>query len=194
MIGVGFVTEDPRTQTQIEILEVERNADGDDFVLECRCPAASGPFALEHLHLTWDERFEILSGEAQYLLGGERGTATAGDTVVMPAGQKHVHPWSAGDTELVYRQVATFASPNEEAVHDIFGTFATLFGLAREGKVNRKGLPKHPLQFAATLRTFVKHEGYDAAVPISVQRAMAATLGRVAEAVGYRSVDPRYFS
>ena len=192
MIDVGFTTTEPRTQTQIEMIEVERNADGDDFILECRCPAGAGSFALEHVHLSWEERFEILSGEAQYKLDGQMATAHAGETIVMPPGQKHIHPWSVGDTELVYRQVARFEAPNAEAVSDVFGAFATLFGLTREGRVNRKGLPRNPLQFAATLRTFVKHEGFDAQVPIPVQRATAATLGRLAEALGYRSSYPRY--
>lgn len=194
MIGVGFMTTEPRTQTRFEFIEVERNADGDDFVLECRCPAGGGPWVLEHVHLSWEERFEILSGKAQYKLNGQTATAHAGETIVMPPGQKHVHPWSASDSELVYRQVARFGAPNAEAVSDVFGAFATLFGLAREGKVDKKGLPKNPLQFAATLRTLVKHEGFDASVPIPVQRALAATLGRFAEARGYRSSYPRYLT
>ncbi|MDX1421167.1 MAG: hypothetical protein R3181_14475 [Rubricoccaceae bacterium] len=192
MIGAGFTTVDPITRTRVELLEVVRNADGDDFVLECRCPAGAGPFALEHLHLSWTERFEIVSGDAQYKLNGTMGSARAGETVVMPPGQPHVHPWSAGDEDLVYRQVARFEAPNPEAVPDVFGAFATLFGLAREGKVNRRGLPRNPLQFAATLRTFVKHDGFDAQVPVPVQRVVAATLGRLAEGMGYRSSYPRY--
>lgn len=192
MIGPGFTTLDPTTQTRFEFISVEPNEDGDDFVLECRCPARAGPFALEHVHLSWEERFEILAGDAEYKLDGQVGTALPGDTVVIPAGLKHVHPWSVGDAELVYRQHARFDTPDSEAVDDVFGAFTTLFALAREGKVDRKGLPRHPLQFAATLRTFVKHEGFDAAVPIPLQRALAATLGRVAEAMGYRSSYPRY--
>lgn len=194
MIGVGFTATEPRTGTQFEFVEVERNADGDDFILECRCPAGAGPWVLEHVHLAWEERFEILAGEGQYMLDGQTATARAGETVVMPPGLKHVHPWSEGDSDLIYRQVARFEAPNAEAVSEVFGAFATLFGLAREGKVNKKGLPKNPLQFAATLRTLVKHEGFDASVPIPVQRALAATLGRLAEARGYRSSYPRYLA
>lgn len=192
MIEAGYTTQEPRTQSHIEFISVGRNADGDDFVLECRCPAGSGPWVLNHIHLSWEERFEILSGTAQYEIDGEARTVQAGETVVVAAGQKHVHPYSAGDTELVYRQHARFDTPDPEAVDDVFGAFATLFGLAREGKVDRKGLPRNPLQFAATLRTLVKHDGFDAAVPIPVQRVVAATLGRAAEAMGYRSSYPRY--
>ena len=56
----------------------------------------------------------------------------------------------------------------------------------------RRRLSDNPLQFAATLRTLVKHEGFDASVPIPVQRFLSATLGWVSEALGYRAVYPRF--
>ena len=95
---------------------------------------------------------------------------------------------------MVYRQINDFGAPNSSAVNDVLGVFATINGLAREGKIGKKGLPKNPLQFAATLRTLVKHEGFDAAVPISIQRGTSATLGRLAEALGYRGVYERYLT
>lgn len=57
-----------------------------------------------------------------------------------------------------------------------------------------RGQRGNPLQFAATLRMLVKHEGFDAAVPIPIQRATSATLGRLAEALGYRGVYERYLT
>lgn len=192
MIDVGYTTQDPLTQTRFEFIEVGREANGNDFVMECRCPSGGGPFVIEHVHLTWDEEFEIVSGAAAYKLDGQVGTATAGDTLLFPKGQKHIHPWNDGPDELVYRQTARFDHPDPGAVTDVFGAFTTLFALAGEGKTNAEGLPRNPLQFAATLRTFVKHEGFDASVPIPVQRVMAATLGRLAEAMGYRSCYPQH--
>jgi hypothetical protein len=44
----------------------------------------------------------------------------------------------------------------------------------------------------ATLRTLAKHGGYDVQLPIGVQNFLAATLGRLAEAMGYRGVYPEY--
>ena len=93
---------------------------------------------------------------------------------------------------MVYRQTNEFARRSPEAVDDVIGVFATLNGLTREGKVGRRGLPKNPLQFAATLRTLVKHEGFDASVPIPFQRFLSATLGWISEALGYRAVYPRF--
>jgi hypothetical protein len=54
--------------------------------------------------------------------------------------------------------------------------------------VDGQGRPKNPFQLAVTLKTLGKHGGYDAALPIPVQKFLAATLGRLAEALGYRAV------
>ncbi len=192
MIRPGFETTDPRTGTRSIVLEgtAEREARG--WVIEVHCPEGAAPAILEHVHLSWTETFEIVQGTAAYTIAGRTDTIGEGETVVMDAGLPHVHPWNAGTGTMVYRQTNEFAAASPSAVDEVLGVFATLNGLGREGKLNAKGLPKHPLQFAATLRTLVRHEGFDAAVPIPLQRLASATLGRLAEAVGYRGVYPRY--
>lgn len=95
---------------------------------------------------------------------------------------------------MVYRQTNDFGGVDASALHDVIGAFATINDPARAGKVDEKGLPRNPLQFAATLRALTSHGGYDASVPVAAQRVVAATLGRLAEALGYRGVDPRYSS
>jgi hypothetical protein len=70
--------------------------------------------------------------------------------------------------------------------------FATIAGLAREGKVNLRGELKNPLQLAATLKTLNKYGGYDAKLPRRVQDTLAATLGSLAEVLGYRAVYPQF--
>ena len=117
-----------------------------------RCAAGAPVDVLEHVHTNWTETFEIISGEAKYKLDGAEGTASAGEQVLMPPNQPHVHPWNDGAGEMVYRQVAEFAAPSPAAADEIIGTFFTLFGPTAEGKVGKRELPKNPLQFAATLK------------------------------------------
>jgi hypothetical protein len=95
---------------------------------------------------------------------------------------------------MIYRQTNDFGASTPEAVSDVLGAFATINGLAREGRIGKKGLPKNPLQAAATIRTLTKHGGFDAAVPVALQLCLSATLGRLAEALGYRAVYDRYVS
>ncbi len=192
MIQPGFESTDPFTGTRLVVIAGAKETDGRGWVIEVHCPAEPPPALPEHDHLTWKETFEIIHGEARYVVGGKEGFARTGDTIIMPAGVKHIHPWNGGSGEMVYRQTNDFGRACPEAVHDVLGAFATINGMAREGKIGKKGLPKNPLQFAATLRTLTKHEGFDAAVPISAQRAVSASLGRLAEMLGYRGVYQRY--
>ena len=110
----------------------------------------------------------------------------------MPPGVPHVHPWNTGSGVMVFRHTNEFGASTPEAVHDVLGAFATINGLAREGRIGKNGVPKNPLQAAATIRTLTKHGGFDAVLPISPQLAVSATLGRLAEALGYRAVYDRY--
>ena len=182
------------TQARTVVTETDAENGGAGFTLEMTCLSGRGPNIVEHQHESWTETFEILSGTAQYRLDSKHLKAKAGETIVMPPNVAHVHPWCAGDTEMTYRQTTRFETPNPQAVQDTLGSFATVNGLAREGKVDAQGLPKHPLQMAATLRTLGKHGGYSTRLSIPAQKILSATLGRLAEALGYRGVYERYGS
>jgi mannose-6-phosphate isomerase-like protein (cupin superfamily) len=192
-IQAGFETTDPRSGTRMVVLEGAEETKGRGWWIEVHCPEGAPPSVPEHFHDAWTESFEVLEGTATYRLAGVEGVLAAGGSVVLSPGVKHVHPWNTGSGPLIYRQRSDFGAVRPTAVQDVLGVFATLNGLAREGKVTAKGLPKHPLQFAATLRTLVQHGGYDASAPRGVQRMIGAILGRFAEALGYRGSDPRYW-
>lgn len=192
MIRAGFTIENPLTHSRTTVLESDLETNGMGWLLEVRCPPRARPDVAEHLHLTWTETFEILAGTAAYKLDGVEKKAQAGETIVMAPGKKHIHPWNAGETELVYRQRDQFDRANPEAVQVVLGVFATLAGLAREGKVDGLGRPRNPLQLAITLRTLSEYGGYDASLPIPVQDFLAATLGSLARRSGYRAVYPAY--
>jgi len=192
MIQAGFTIENPITKSRTVVIESDKETNGMGWLLEVYCVPKSKPDIAEHFHLTWTETFEIISGSAHYKLNGVQKTAQAGEKIVMPPGQLQIHPWNAGETEMVYRQRDEFEQPNHQAVQDVLGVFATIAGLAREGKVDNKGLPKNPLQLAITLRTLSKYGGYDASLPISVQNFLASTLGWLAEVLGYKAVYPQY--
>lgn len=192
MIKAGFTMVNPATRSRTTVIETDAESGGRGFTLEVTCEPGTGPSILEHFHETWTETFEIVSGAAHYRLGGTLLIAPAGETVVMPPRVPHVHPWAAGNEAMVYRQISRFASSSRDAVQDTLGSFATVNGLALEGRVNAEGLPSNPLQLAATLRTLGKHGGYSTRLPVGVQKFLSATLGRLAEAAGYRGSYPRY--
>jgi mannose-6-phosphate isomerase-like protein (cupin superfamily) len=192
MISPGFETTDPFTQTRLVVLKGARETSGRGFVIEGHCPQGAAPAYLAHLHRTWTETFEILQGSATCLLGAAEVRLEPGETIVMPAKVPHRHPWNTGAGDMIYRQTSDFGASTPEAVYDVLGAFATINGLAREGRIGKRGLPKNLLQLAATARTLGKHGGFDAALPIPLQLGVSATLGRIAEALGYRAVYDRY--
>jgi hypothetical protein len=48
------------------------------------------------------------------------------------------------------------------------------------------------LQLAVTLKTLNKYGGYDAKLPRQVQDVLSATLGSLAEALGYKAIYPQF--
>lgn len=192
MIYAGFVIENPITQSRTIVVESDAETKGMGWLLEVHCVPNADPDIAEHWHATWTEHFEIIQGTAYYKLDGVQKTAQAGESFVVLPRQQHIHPWNAGKQELIYRQKNNFGQAEPAAVQDVLGVFATMAGLARLGKIDKRGLPKNPLQLAATLKTLNQYGGYDAALPLPIQRVLSTTLGRVANALGYHGVYPQF--
>jgi len=192
MICAGFTIDSPLTKSHIIVIESDVETKGMGWLLEIHCVPNALSDVPEHMHLTWTETFEIISGSAHYKLDGVQKTIKAGEKFIVMPGHRHIHPWNAGDTEMVYRQRDNFEQPSSAVVQDVLGVFATRADLARQGKVDSQGRPKNPLQLAVTMRTLNKYGGYDARVPIFLQNIIGGTLGRFAELLGYRAVDSKY--
>lgn len=189
VVRAGDEVRNPRTGSLLRILETDVETAGMGFLLEVVTPPGGGADVPEHFHLDWTERFTVLAGVARYRLDGSERTAGAGEVLVFPPGHRHIHPWNGGETDLVYRQESRFTAPSPAAVQDTLGVFGTLYRMAQRGETDARGLPRNPLQLAVTLKALTRHGGFDAAMPVGVQRLVAATLGTLAERLGYRAVD-----
>lgn len=150
----------------------------------------SGKAPVAHFHPRFDEQFAILAGQARYLLGTVEKVAQAGETVILPHGVAHKHPWNDGDNELQVRQSIQLDQPDPVTIQAIERFFETLYGLGQDGKVNKDGLP-NPLQFALILKTFQPH-AYVAGMPIPVQHLLFGALAAVGRLAGYRAYYPQY--
>jgi mannose-6-phosphate isomerase-like protein (cupin superfamily) len=192
MISPGFETTDPVTQTRTVVLQGARETSGRGWVLEVHCPEGAAAAFIAHLHRRWTETFEILQGSAACRVGAEELRLAAGESVVMPPNVAHFHPWNVGSGEMVYRQTSDFGASMPEAVDEMLGAYATIHGLAREGRIGKKGMPKNPLQLVATGRAYTKHGSFDVGMPIPLQVALIAMFGPLAKALGYRAVYDRY--
>jgi quercetin dioxygenase-like cupin family protein len=137
--------------------------------------------AAEHVHPSQEERFEILSGEIRYRVGGVERVAGAGEELVIPRGVNHV--WeNAGDDDL--HMIIEFrpAQRTEEF-------FESYFGLGQDGLTNPKtGLP-NLVRMAVLLNEF-REEIHLSRPPLLVQRIVFGTLALVGRLLGYPARYP----
>ena len=136
----------------------------------------NGAVAAAHVHPAQEERFEVLAGEVEFRLGKRKLVAKPGDRVLVPAGTPHRFR-NVGEETAHFVCEVTPALGFEQLIE-------TMFTLAEDGKVNRKGMP-NPLRLAV----IAKHHFGDVQLPFPpawLQRlglALGAPLGRL---LGYR--------
>jgi quercetin dioxygenase-like cupin family protein len=138
MIRKGDVIENPVTGERLLFLETSAETGGEYTLVECTVQP-NGFVAAAHVHPKQAERFEIEAGLFEFTLDGKKIVAAPGETVVVPAGSAHKFR-NVGDTEARF-VCEVRPSLGFERLLD------TMFALANDGKVSRRGLP-NPLRLA----------------------------------------------
>ncbi|TML68646.1 MAG: cupin domain-containing protein [Actinobacteria bacterium] len=179
-IQVGEVWENPVTGERATILELPYLNDAGRAVAELTARVGARVVG-EHRHPALVERFTALEGELMVKRDGHTSILRAGETAVVEAGLWHDW-WNASDRDAVVRVEVT---PGERFAHMI----ETLYGLARLGHTNAKGMP-HPLQLALFAREFSDVIEFRTP-PAAVQRAFFAALTPIAQRRGYRATYPQ---
>jgi len=165
--------------------------DGRSFVREYITRPHMGKYAIPaHFHPTWTETFEILRGRARYRLGGEEQEAGPGEQVVLPPRIRHLHPWSAGDEELHVRHIAVADPPDVRGLTASLQAILTIFALAGQGRVNRRGAP--PLLQLAVLARATMPATYLPGLPPSAQQVLIGMLAALGHLAGYRVTYPGF--
>src|SRR5262249_43417154 len=102
------------------------------------------------------------------------------------------HDWwnASGDDVHVLVEVAPAPDSEHVDANRFEMMIGTLFGLANDGKVDRKGRP-YPLQAALILREFADIVVFTSPPP-AVQRVLFGVLAPIATALGYKALEPRY--
>ena len=178
-IEPGEVFENPVTLERAVLIEAPWcNSEGRAVADMTALPGAR--VVGEHLHPALHESFTVREGELTVLRDGRRSIVRAGERADIEPGVWHDWWNEAAEAALVRVEV----TPGERFAHLI----ETLFGLAREGHVNKRGMP-HPLQLALTATEFA-----DVIVfrkpPAAVQRVLFGALVPIARRRGYRATYP----
>ena len=129
-----------------------------------------------HLHPSQEERFEVLEGEINVLLDGERRTLRAGDTLLVPAGTVH-QMWAEQPARQRWETRPALATER---------FFETLWGMQQDGVL--EGDPRNSkLQMAVTMHHFRGEIRM-----IGLPRAQRAALPLVAVLARARGLKPEY--
>lgn len=136
----------------------------------------------DHVHLRQEERFEVIAGTARVRVGNEVRELSAGESVVIPGGTPH------GLYNETSEEVRVQAELRPAMNTELF--FETSYGLARDGKVDRRGVPGI-LHLAVILRD-LGEEHYMPGMPIALQRAALVALAPLGRLLSYRARYPEY--
>jgi mannose-6-phosphate isomerase-like protein (cupin superfamily) len=98
MIELGRTYRHPRNGAELTVLRDEPAG----YELEIAQPPGIGR-SRPHVHLDFEQEFEVLEGVAQLKVGRERRTVPAGERVHVPRGTVHVDPFNEGPERLVFR-------------------------------------------------------------------------------------------
>jgi quercetin dioxygenase-like cupin family protein len=161
----------------------QRRSDDAGELLEVDTWVEPGGGVPPHVHPGMDERFTVHSGRASFLSGREWTEASAGETVVVPAGTRHAY---RNDSDEVAHIVCEARPPStlEEFLTDTVA-------LSRAGKITRGGMPRglDGLLAGAALAHGYREMvvlGFPPMPPAPVQRLLFPPLARLAERRGYR--------
>jgi mannose-6-phosphate isomerase-like protein (cupin superfamily) len=178
MIRSGDTIKNRVTGETLTFLAASCDTGGEYVLVECTVEP-DGFVASAHVHPGQTETFRVVEGTLGIRAGGEITHLLPGDTAVVEPGTPHRF-WNAGDERAVFRCEVRPALQFESLLE-------TMFGLAEDGKTNRKGMP-NPFRLAV-----IANAHFDTVrlplVPAALQKlalSMGAPIGR---ALGY---EPTY--
>lgn len=174
----GEVTENPVTGERVVILtdpfeHPEKVLTSHLFV------SPGGRVSVKHWHPTTTERFHVIQGQVGFLIGEEEHLLGPGDAAEVPPNT--LHDWWQVSEETA--EAIVEVTPGDRFV-ELVGSF---FGLARDGKVDKKGVPK-PLQLAVSATAY-RDVIVVASPPPWLQRAIFGVLAPIGRA---RGLQPSY--
>jgi quercetin dioxygenase-like cupin family protein len=181
----GESIENPLTGERMTFLKTTADTNGQSLEFEFIAPP--GWSVPEHIHPRQQERTQMISGVLSGRVAGEKIGLVAGEVRVVPSGV--VHAWQNPSDQ----EEARFSVKFSPALKMESG-FETAWGLARDGKATKAGVPKNPLQLVV-LASEHKDEVYLPRPPIAVQKALFAILNLLAPVgrlLGYRASYPEY--
>ena len=176
MINPGQTLENPVTGERFTFTHTAATTDGEllafDFGLR-----PGGAVPIPHVHPIQTERFEVVEGRMRFRVGLRTVLAGPGDVVEVEPGVAHSFA-NAADDEARLRVEVRPALRMEEM-------FADVICMAQAGRMNRRGMPRSPLDLALLARTY-DQEAHAPLMGVRLQRFLLAPLVWLARRRGTR--------
>lgn len=136
-----------------------------------------------HLHTKLSERFEVVSGRlnVSFGRGGPPVVLTPGESAFVPPYTVHRF-WNGTGEETVFE-----AEVRPSGGFEAF--MRASFGLACDGKTNRGGVPRNPLELGLLMQPA---DVFLPGLPVPVQKAVFGALASAARRLGYETRFDRY--
>jgi mannose-6-phosphate isomerase-like protein (cupin superfamily) len=183
MAKSGDVLEHPGTGERIVWRQVAHDTNGELLVGDMFASPGGHP-ALPHVHPHQEERFEVLRGRIRMQVDGVETVLGPGERATVPAGTAHT--WSNIGHDVAQIRVELQPALRSEMF------FETLFGLAKDGRTNSKGLPS-VLSMAVIMHEYADEIRLARPAP-GVQRAIVRPLAWLGRRFGHRGWYPAYTS
>ena len=182
MSKAGDTIGNPVTGERVVVRGVGTEDSGGELLAIDMYVRPGGAVTGEHVHPTIEESFTtVVRGRVGFRLNGHESIAELERPMHVPAGTAHDW-WNAGEEEA-HVMVEIRPGTRFEKMTD------NLFGLARDGKTNSKGMP-NLLQAAIFSREF-SDVLYFTKPPLWVQRLLFGALAAIARVLGYRGSYPK---
>ncbi len=166
----------PRTGQAMIFHKTARDTDSALLRVETINPP-HGPAEPEHVHPEQESSAEVFAGTLHFSIRGETRIVRTGEKIVIPPGTPHYF-WNEGEEEA--RAIQEFRPAL--AIEDFFRTYV---GLARDGKLNARGMP-NILQTAVLTRAYWR-EIRVTSPPTPVQRIFTTLVEPLGRLRGYQA-------
>jgi quercetin dioxygenase-like cupin family protein len=142
VINPGDTLVNCATGEELTFLQTSASTGGEYVEVVC-VVQPGGAVAAAHIHPKQSETFTSIEGSLSLRVGRERLQLERGESAVVEAGTAHKF-WNDSDEPVMFHCEVRPALQFESLIE-------TMFGLARDGKTNRKGMP-NPVRMAMIAR------------------------------------------
>jgi quercetin dioxygenase-like cupin family protein len=165
------VIENPVIKDRITVLKSHDDTNGEYLLAQLEVAPGGGNEL--HYHTSFTEEFRVIDGQLNVSLNGEEKILKPGESAFVPK-LAHHRFYNTSDKYVTAIVELRPARNFEKAIR--IG-----YGLARDGKVTRKAIPKSIWHLALL---FQLGESYLPGLPLPLQRSIFGTLASIAKLLG----------